>query len=151
MYAIRSYYDTDANEGFLAYVYGFGSYESFGYPVGFNLNVTLDLGENINFEGDTLLLCPGDTLTLDAGPYFDTYLWSTGETTSSIRVAEEGLYKVTTTISDCPELHDSVYVYFATPQLAVIPDRYYACFPSEVTLEANSSDAVSFLWSYNFV
>ena len=36
--------------------------------------------------------------------------------------------------------------YFATPQLAVIPDRYYACFPSEVTLEANSSDAVSFLW-----
>ncbi|PTN08943.1 gliding motility-associated C-terminal domain-containing protein [Mangrovibacterium marinum] len=138
--------NTDPDEGFLAYVYGQGDKESYGYPVGFNLNVVLDLGENINFDGDTLLLCPGDELTLDAGPYFETYLWSTGETSSSIRVSGEGMYKVTTTISDCPALHDSVYVFYAKPQLEITPADLSYCFPKELSLVANSSEATSFLW-----
>ncbi|WP_372774498.1 PKD domain-containing protein [Mangrovibacterium sp.] len=138
--------NTEADEGFLAYVYGQGDKESYGYPVGFNLNIVLDLGESSNFEGDTLLLCAGDTLTLDPGPYFDSYAWSTGETKQSIRVAEEGLYKVTTTVSDCPSLQDSVYVLYSNPQVTIEADRFYDCAPAEISLQAVSTDAVSFLW-----
>ena len=138
--------NTDPNEGFLAYVYGQGDKESYGYPVGFNLNIVLDLGESINFDGDTLLLCEGDTLALDPGPYFDTYTWSTGETSQIIRVTEEGLYKITTTVSDCPPLQDSVYVLYSNPQLTITPDQFYDCFPSQVTLQADAAEGVSFLW-----
>ncbi|RKD92252.1 CHU domain-containing protein [Mangrovibacterium diazotrophicum] len=138
--------NTDPNQGFLAYVYGQGDKESYGYPVGFNLNIVLDLGESIDFDGDTLLLCEGDTLTLDPGPYFDTYTWSTGETSQVIRVTEEGLYKITTTVSDCPALEDSVYVLYSNPQLTITPDQFYDCFPSQVTLQADATTGSSFLW-----
>ncbi|WP_163715330.1 T9SS type B sorting domain-containing protein [Mangrovibacterium lignilyticum] len=137
----------DPNEGFLAYVYGFGNLESFGYPVGFNLNIVLDLGGSINFSGDTLLLCPGDTLTLDAGPYFDTYAWTTTEETQSIRVTEEGWYKVTTTVEGCTgSLHDSVFVLKPSLDLNITPDDLSKCSPWEFNLQANSLDAASFLW-----
>ncbi|NJO92928.1 MAG: hypothetical protein HC831_31155, partial [Chloroflexia bacterium] len=39
--------NTNKDDGFLAYVYGFGGVESYGYGVGFNLDLVLDLGENI--------------------------------------------------------------------------------------------------------
>ena len=42
---------------------------------------------------DELVLC--DTIaTLDGGGDFEEYLWSTGETTSSIQIFESGLYTV---------------------------------------------------------
>jgi hypothetical protein len=36
--------NVNEEKGFLAYVYGFGGVESYGYGVGFNLNLTLDIG-----------------------------------------------------------------------------------------------------------
>src|SRR5690606_28390328 len=62
------------DRGFLAYVYGYGGYESYGYGAGFNLDLVLDIGQGLNFDGDTLPICDGQSLVLDAGPYFDTYL-----------------------------------------------------------------------------
>ena len=60
---------SESGKGFIAYVYGFGGYESYGYGVGFNLDIVLDLGSNINANGDKLLVrCDGaDPLTLNAG------------------------------------------------------------------------------------
>lgn len=48
------------------------------------------------------LLCAGETLTLTAdGPCgFDSYLWSTSDTTQSIDVTSDGIYTVTLTNSD---------------------------------------------------
>lgn len=46
---------------------------------------------------DTLGLCLGTTLTLDAGLGYDNYLWSTTETTQNIVVSEPGNYSVTVT------------------------------------------------------
>ncbi|WGK64305.1 T9SS type B sorting domain-containing protein [Croceiramulus getboli] len=42
-------------------------------------------------------LCEGLPTVLDAGTGFDSYLWSTGETTPSISVSDPGTYTVTTT------------------------------------------------------
>jgi hypothetical protein len=41
-------------------------------------------------------ICPGDTITLSAGIY-NNYLWSTGDTTSSISISNPGLYFATVT------------------------------------------------------
>jgi len=42
-------------------------------------------------------VCLGDTLVLDPGGGFKSYLWSTGDTTPFIRVADSGLYIVEVT------------------------------------------------------
>lgn len=52
-------------------------------------NPTLDLGPDFHFCNDTLV-------TLDAGPNYSTYLWSTGATTSSINVTAAGTYTLMT-------------------------------------------------------
>lgn len=131
--------------GFLAYVYGFGGVESFGYGAGFNLDLTLDLGESIEFVSDTLLLCYGDSLLLDAGIYFDTYLWNTGATTPTITVSDSGRYNVITTTYDGCELKDSVYVHLSRPQTELGTDYTEACMPFELELSAGDGYP-KYLW-----
>jgi gliding motility-associated-like protein len=46
---------------------------------------------------DVVPICENNSITIDAGLGFDTYLWSTGATTSSIVVANPGNYSVTAT------------------------------------------------------
>jgi PKD repeat protein len=129
--------NTNKNDGFLAYVYGFGGVESYGYGVGFNLDLVLDLGENIEFfKNDTLLLCGGDSLTLDAGPYFDNYLWSTGEKTNKIVVQQPGKYWVKTSTDQGCDLYDSVFVFPSNPKID-IGDRFdEGCFPYTMKINA---------------
>jgi hypothetical protein len=122
--------------GFLAYVYGFGGVESYGYGVGFNLDLTLDLGRSFYFERDTLLLCHGNSLTLDAGSYFDTYLWNNGETSQIQTVYEAGWYSVKTTTTDGCDLEDSVYVYVSSPVTNLGPDLD-GCMPFAPELSAD--------------
>ena len=50
----------------------------------------IDLGEDIE-------TCE-ESVTLDAGPGYDSYLWSTGETTQTIEVSESGDYSVEVSI-----------------------------------------------------
>ncbi len=50
--------------------------------------IVLDLGPDVE-------LCEGSSLLLDAGDNQLNYLWSTGETTSSIEITEEGTYSLT--------------------------------------------------------
>ena len=56
--------------------------------------------ETINFvtppvvELDDEAVCTGTTVTLDAGPGAENYIWSTGESTQTINVAESGNYWV---------------------------------------------------------
>jgi gliding motility-associated-like protein len=44
--------------------------------------------------GPDVRLCPGSSVTLDAGPGNTTYLWNTSQTTQSISVNSAGLYYV---------------------------------------------------------
>lgn len=137
-------------DGFLAYVYGFGGVESYGYGVGFNLDLVLDLGENIEFfEKDTLLLCGGDSLILDAGSYFDDYLWSTTESTHNIVVHQPGKYWVQTSTNEGCVLSDTVYVFASNP-VTEIGDRFdEGCFPYAVKLNGNNGFE-KYIWQNEF-
>ncbi|MDX9881480.1 MAG: PKD domain-containing protein [Prolixibacteraceae bacterium] len=132
------------DEGFLAYVYGFGGVESYGYGVGFDLDIVLDLGETLDFQGDTLLLCYGDTIMLDASSYFDQFEWNTGETTQKIIVNEDGKYGVTASTKEGCVLTDSINVYVSRPQTNLGKDTTL-CFPNSITLDAGKGFR-QYLW-----
>lgn len=122
--------------GFLAFIYGFGDSgdtESYGYGVGFNLNIQLDVGGNAT--SDTLEICKGTVTKLDAGAYFDTYKWSTNETTPSINVSKEGWYSVTaSTVAGCM-LEDKVYLKVNDPKIAFGKDTS-SCGQGKIVLDA---------------
>ncbi len=138
-------WNTNEDRGFLAYVYGFGGVESYGYGVGFNLDLVLDLGESIDFSGDTLLLCYGERKVLDAGPYFDFYEWNTGETSAQLTVSEGGKYKVKVGTIDGCELSDSIYVYMSHPVTDLGVDVVEECAPYAIELSGNDGYS-AYLW-----
>ena len=134
------------NEGFMAFVYGFGGLESYGFNVGYNFDLQLDLGENIEFfKRDTLLLCRGDELILDAGPQFDYYKWSTLATAQTITVNEEGLYWLEAGTNDGCVLRDTVFVLESKPVTGLDERFAEICYPQKVFLQADE-DYEKYLW-----
>lgn len=128
--------NANPDRGFLAYVYGYGGVESYGYGVGFNLDLVLDLGASINFEGDTLVVCKGTPLELEAGPYFDNYLWSTSDTTQKIKVIKGGFYWAQgTTIDGCVQ-KDSIFIVEGGLRKPDIGNDKSGCSPYSTLLDA---------------
>jgi hypothetical protein len=138
---------TVPGKGFIAYVYGFGGVEAYGYGVGYNLDIVLDLGSNINANGDKLLVrCDGSpSLALNAGNAFDNYLWSTKETTSAIQVANAGWYQVKASINGGCELKDSVEVQVSKPAVFLGRDTLI-CNPANIVLDGGDQ-FTHFSWS----
>ena len=60
-----------------------------------------------SFEVESVIVCPGESATLDAGAGFTAYAWSTGATTQTIEVSNPGNYTVSVTFANC-ELVDEV-------------------------------------------
>ncbi|MBN1820036.1 MAG: IgGFc-binding protein, partial [Prolixibacteraceae bacterium] len=132
---IHNIWTDDPDGGFYAYSYSYGLQESFGYGVAFNLDNLLDLGSSINFQMDTLLLCYGDTITLDAGWWFKEFEWNTGDTTQIIAVADSGWYSVQVKdAKGCPQ-EDSVYVFLSKPVADLIYDNVEGCQPFSLNLD----------------
>jgi len=71
--------NTNETGGFLAFIYGFGSNgstESYGYGVGFNLDVQIDIVGN--WVSSTPVICKGTVTKLEVENIFDAYQWSSG-------------------------------------------------------------------------
>jgi PKD repeat protein len=126
--------------GFLAFVYGFGdnnNTESYGYGVGYNLDIQLDIGLNYDLK-DTLVICQGQSQKLDAGTYFNKYLWNTGDTLASIMVSKEGMYTIAaSTLSGCKKT-DSLYVKVNDPTIYLGKDTS-SCGPGKIVLDAGKN------------
>lgn len=74
-------------------------------------SVTISVCDTVSFDlgPDTLANCGVQQYTLDAGPGFDGYFWSTGETTQSIVVEETGTYSVTVGLVTCQDSSSNVF------------------------------------------
>ena len=111
----RGDHTVDAPEGVIAYVYGYGTAESFGYSAGVNLaNLNLEIQGDDEFIGEIITeACVGAEITFDASfdtdpgedPRYDTFLWdygdgNVGEDQVAVHTySEPGVYTVTLTAS----------------------------------------------------
>ncbi|MFC2100636.1 T9SS type A sorting domain-containing protein, partial [Bacteroidota bacterium] len=83
------------------------------------VNVTVNPLPVINLGNDTIIGV-NQTLTLDAGPGFTSYLWSTGDTTQTIIADSAGIgigagsFSVTVTDANACEGTDSIQITFVT-------------------------------------
>ncbi len=135
----------ETGKGFIAYVYGFGGYESYGYGVGFSLDIVLDLWSSVGENG---VNCDGsEPLILNAGNAFDTYSWSTGETTPSIKITTNGWYKVKVTTSDGCILEDSADIHVGK-MIVNLGNDTTSCNQANIILDAGESDQfTNYLWT----
>jgi hypothetical protein len=95
-------------------------------------------------------ICPGDTAQLSVPPGFDSYAWSTGETSNGIVISSSGLYAVTVTDQYGCTAEDAYAFNFAeTPVFEIIEDAL-DCESVEASLELDLlkvNGSASYLWS----
>ena len=83
----------------------------------------------INIGKDTIV-CPISTISIQANPLFNTFIWNTGATTSSINVNAPGNYWVTATKTNGCEATDSILVQGCTGLNSYLPDDLLNIFPN---------------------
>lgn len=95
---------------------------------------------------DTISLCAGSSMHLDAGIAGVTYLWSGGSTDSSIDVIIPGTYSLTVS-NACGTAVDSVVVISSgTIPADILPDSLQLCEGELEVLTPNDQTALSYQW-----
>jgi hypothetical protein len=92
--------------------------------------------------------CPGDTVNLETFPYYNTYLWNTGDTTQSIKVNQPGIYyNILLQGTACESTSDTINVnYFPLPPISLVSDTT-VCKGSTLYLVAgHDSIQYKYLW-----
>ncbi len=156
------------------------TYHAFETPGVYTVSLTTEniygcvatITEQINIEANTLsgsididpaaTICEGDSSTLTA-PFGESYIWSLGDTTSSITVLEAGVYEVTIydalgcSYSPSPAQIDIIplpqaqitaveYDEFGQP-VANFYNNYETCFGEDVYLQITENINYSYEWS----
>lgn len=96
--------------------------------------------------GPDQFLCEGDTVLLDAYTFVSNYMWSTGDTTSRILVANSGLYWVEVD-NVCSMDRDSVQIEFAPPPPQPMLGSDSVLCTGEILQWDLTSSGVTYLWS----
>jgi hypothetical protein len=96
--------------------------------------------------GDDISVCESGEATFDAGPGFDSYLWSNGEGGQSITVSEPGIYwvEVSNTFG-CPNRDTVIFEINPLPEISLGPDLMF-CENTDVMLSAGAGFS-SYLWN----
>ncbi len=108
----------------------------------------------ITAEGPTRI-CTCDSVVLDAGAGYDSYLWSTNETTRKITVNEEDNYTVTVVDGNgCENTSDPIYVSLIHPSSVIsLPKTDVSAEPGEmvsIPLYIESSQKLDSCHAANF-
>lgn len=76
--------------------------------------------------GPDMIMCDGEPLTLNAGACLDcSYIWNSGQTTSSITVTMSGVYYVVvTTNQGCSSSDEMVFTHFPVPPPGVLQIKH---------------------------
>lgn len=99
-----------------------------------------------NLGSDTLV-CPGQTVLLDAGNPGSTYSWNTGATTQTITAATTGVYWVDVSSGSC-SFRDSITVTVAVVPQPNLGNDTAICPGATLTLAVTDPNA-SYSWSDN--
>jgi len=117
----------------------------FGCSASDNVNIIanpapiVDLGDDVNF-------CDGGSVVFDVTSPLSTYLWSTGATTASITVTEEGTYTVAVTNNfGCAET-DEVEVTIDASPVVDLGEDIGLCDGDSLILNA-TNPASNYLWN----
>lgn len=98
---------------------------------------------NVIPTASSLTICAGDTVTLDAGSGYDTYVWSNTAGTQTTEVTAAGTYIVSVTLGSggCASVGvDSIIINSGAPVPAItaLPDSASGCQGSIITLDAGA-------------
>jgi hypothetical protein len=105
------------------------------------ITVTIENLSDVTILADGPLgFCEGDSVTLDAGAGYDTYLWSNGATTQTTTVLATGDYSVSGTSNGCAFNSDTVSVSVSELEVIITADGVDLSVPSGY---------VSYQWFYN--
>lgn len=111
------------------------------------VSVTIGTYPVINLGLDTIL-CPGNTLVLDAShPLATGYLWNDASTVPQRTIDASGTYSVTV-FSECGNVTDSISILILPPTDFTIGGDTATCEGTVVNLTANTGFD-SYLWSTN--
>ncbi len=72
---------------------------------------------------DTILCRSQMPYRLNAPDGYDSYLWSTGQTSQYIDVYNQGKYTLTCSLGDCGSLSDEIVITFDTPMLSLTKEK----------------------------
>ncbi len=114
-------------------------------------SITIEVIVTVQSDLDSLyFICPKDSVTLFANPNGTAFLWSTGETTQTIRVTTDSaaIYWVIVNIGVCESNQDTsiVLVDFVRPLFEVIPDTGYA--PQIAQMVNLTASANTWIWNF---
>ncbi len=100
----------------------------------------------VNLGLDTIITYGFCSIELDAGEQYETYEWSTGETSQVIEVVEPGIYGVTVTDTYGFESSDSLKVTY--PDIKISPCDTVICHGDIIMLEVvgDVHESYTFLW-----
>ena len=101
--------------------------------------------------GNDIALCDEDSIILTPVITGDdgldaTYLWSTGETTESITVTQEGVYSVEVTINGCTE-SASIVIFLGTTPVIDLGEDFSTC-PNELHIITAVIDGTNFTFEW---
>lgn len=91
-------------------------------------------------------VCQGDTVTLDPGQNFATYLWNDLSTGSTLTVTTDGFYSVSVADSNGCTASGSVLVIFEQVPVVDLGSDLTLCGGSQITLDAGTG-FFTYLWS----
>ncbi|MEN8224485.1 MAG: HYR domain-containing protein [Bacteroidota bacterium] len=91
-------------------------------------------------------MCPGSSTIISAAAGFESYLWSTGDSTQSITVSIPNYYEVTVTDTNACEGSGSVSSFYAPAPVPAISGDPFFC-PGDSTLLDAGWGYSSYLWS----
>jgi hypothetical protein len=99
---------------------------------------------DVNITGGPI--CPGSTTLMDAGAGFQSYLWSTGDTTQTFSASTAGYYSVTVMDNNGCSGSGNVQAFFVPDPTPSISGNPYFC-PGDSTLLDAGAGYASYLWS----
>jgi len=112
----------------------------------FSQPITINGELNFSISSSSTAICEGDSSVLSLDNPFNTYNWSTGETTSSIIVRDAGNYSVTVTDANGCEGTSEVSITSSPSPTVEIEASSIVVSPND-TITLNASGLANYIWS----